>query len=81
MELVKSCYSFIIQDLIHTSSVNQLERIKKQEERCPNFPFERKPAAWVPRKIKGRILMPIAWVILFLFDILLLLQSIIGKPF
>jgi hypothetical protein len=67
---------WFVSSLDHSDYISHLNRIKAQEKKCPDFPFER-PL----RRMAGRGLMHTAWLLLCLFDILLLMQSFMAKPF
>ena len=60
---------------------SHLARITDQEKQCPQFLFKRVPARLVSRRLKGSLLMPMAWSVLCAFNLVLIIRSIVGSNF
>ncbi len=55
-----------------------LDRIRKQEDKCPSCPFIRDPLFKVFKKeVNGKCIMRMAWIIICLFDVLLLITAVL----
>ena len=55
-----------------------LERIKALEKKCTEFQFEVQKPRLVPEQFRGWMLMPIAWLLILLFNLLLIIHAVCG---